>query len=144
MAVEPVNLGYALLYSTLHNDATFAAQVVGIFQGAAPAGTATGNVCILNLQSSTDTNSAFGARILTRQLFQVKIVGPLNVLQGDNSSAIRSAYARADALLQPSGLPTRNSGGTLACFREQAISYTELRGDGTLWLHYGGLYRVEV
>ncbi len=139
MAVEPVNLGYALLYSTLHNDATFTAAVVGIFQGAAPAGTATGNVCILNLQSSIDTNTANGFRRLTRELFQVKICGPI-----ENDVSIRSAYARADALLQPNGQPTRNSGGTLACFREQAISYTELRGDGTLWLHYGGLYRVEV
>ena len=141
MAVEPVNLGYALLYSTLHNDATFAAAVSGIFQGVAPANSVpAGSIfCILNLQSSTDTNSAFGARILTRQLFQVKICGPI-----ENDTSIRSAYARADALLQPNGIPLRNQGNTLACFREQAISYTELRADGTLWLHYGGLYRVEV
>ena len=138
MAVEPVNLGYALIFSKLTGDATFTAQVTGVFQGAAPAGT-TGNFCILNLQSSTDTNSAFGVRILTRQLFQVKICGPI-----ENDTSIRSAYARADALLQPGGLPLRNQGNTLACFREQAISYTELRADGTLWLHYGGLYRVEV
>ena len=142
MAVEPVNLGYALLYSTLHNDATFAAAVSGIFQSVALAGT-TGIFCILNLQSSTDTNSAFGARILTRELFQVKICGQLDS-GGAVATSIRSAYARADALLQPNGLPLRNQSNTLCCFREQALSYTELRADGTLWLHYGGLYRVEV
>ena len=138
MAVEPVNLGYALIFSKLTGDATFTAQVTGVFQGAAPAGT-TGNFCILNLQSSTDTNTANGFRRLTRELFQVKICGPI-----ENAPSIRSAYARADALLQPNGQPTRNTGGTLALFREQAISYTEVRADGTLWLHYGGLYAVEV
>ena len=138
MAVEPVNLGYALIFSKLTGDATFTAQVTGVFQGAAPAGT-TGNFCILNLQSSTDTNTANGFRRLTRQLFQVKICGPI-----ENDTSIRSAYARADALLQPNGQPTRNTGGTLACYRQQAISYTEVRADGTLWLHYGGLYAVEV
>lgn len=141
MAVEPVELGYALLYGKLSADGTFSAAVTGIFQGAAPANTAasTNPACIINLLSSTDTNSAVGVRLLTRQLYQVKIIGPIA-----NATAIRSAYARADAVLQPSGTPLRNQNGTLACFREQALSYTELRADGTLWLHYGGLYRVEV
>jgi|SRR6185312_16430111 len=138
MAVEPVNLGYALLYSVLHADGTFMGYVSGVFQGVAPAGT-TGIFCIINMQSSTDVNTANGYRIFARQLFQVKICG-----LADADTAIRSAYARADALLQPGGVPLRNVDGTLSCFREQAISYTELRADGTLWLHYGGLYRVEV
>ena len=61
-----------------------------------------------------------------------------------DAANITAAYARADALLQPSGNPLRNTDNTLACFREQALEYGEVRQDGTLWMHHGGLYRVEV
>ena len=138
MAVDPVQNGYALLYSTLHADATFMGLVSGIYRYAAAAG-ATGDVCIINLQSATDTNSGTGVRLLNRALFQVKISGPVA-----DAANINAAYARADALLQPSGNPLRNTDNTLACFREQALDYGEVRQDGTLWMHHGGLYRLEV
>ena len=138
MAVDPVQNGYALIYSTLHADSAFMALVSGIYRYAAPAGT-TGRWCILNLQSATDTNGGTGVRLLTRCLFQVKITG-----EAEDSVNINAAYARADALLQPSGNPLRNTDNTLACFREQALDYGEVRQDGTLWMHHGGLYRIEV
>jgi len=138
MAVDPVQNGYALLYSTLHADATFMGLVSGIYRYAAKAG-ATGDVCIINLQSSTDTNGGTGVRLLNRALFQVKISGPVA-----DAANINAAYARADALLQPSGNPLRNTDNTLACFREQALDYGEVRQDGSLWMHHGGLYRIEV
>lgn len=138
MAVDPVQNGYALIYSTLHADSAFMALVSGIYRYAAAAGTAP-DFCIINLQSSTDTNGGTGVRLLNRALFQVKISGPVA-----DATNINAAYARADALLQPSGVPLRNTDNTLACFREQALDYGEVRQDGTLWMHHGGLYRIEV
>lgn len=138
MAVDPVQNGYALLYSTLHADATFMALVSGIYRYVAPAGT-TGRWCILQAQSSTDTNGGSGVRLLTRMLFQVRITGEMS-----DSVNIVAAYARADALLQPSGAPLRNTDNTLACFREQALDYSEVRQDGVAFMHHGGMYRIEV
>ena len=137
MAVDPVQNGYALLYSVLHADATFMGLVSGIYRYLAPPGT-TGRWCILQLQSSTDTNSGTGVRLLTRSLFQVRITG-----EAEDSVNINAAYARADALLQPSGNPLRNTDSTLACFREQALDYSEVRQDGILMMHHGGLWRIE-
>lgn len=139
MATDPVNTGFALLTSTLKGDATFMALVTGgVWQVLAPP-TTLPDFCLLINQSAADTNAGTGGRLLTRALFQVKIVGPVA-----DAANLRAAYARADGLLQPNGQPLRNSGGVLACYREQALSYGEVRGDGTLWLHYGGLYRLEV
>jgi len=109
----------------------------GLYQVFAPA-TTTPPYALMTHMSGTDTNSGNGARILSRLLFQVQIVGPVTM-----GATIRSAYARADALLQPSFRPLRNTDNTLACFREQTLSYGEIIG-GTLWLHYGGTFRVEV
>ena len=137
MSTDVVNTAYSLLDSTLTGDSTLMALVTGVFQMMAPPGT-TPDWVILNAQSSADTNSAFGVRILSRLMYQVKVVGPA----ADNVN-IRAAYARIDALLQPSGQPIRNQGGTLACFREGTIQYGEVV-NGVLWLHYGGTYRIEV
>lgn len=138
MAVDPVQNGYQLLFSTLHADSTFMGLVSGIYRYAAATGTAP-DFCIIALQSSTDTNGGTGVRLLNRALFQVKISGPVA-----DAANINTAYARADALLQPSGAPLRNTDSTLACFREQALDYGEVRQDGSLWMHHGGLYRIEV
>src|SRR5690242_2333155 len=103
MAVDPVQNGYELLYSTLHADSAFMALVSGIYRYAATPSTAP-DVCIIALQSSPDTNGGTGVRLLTRALFQVKISGPVADMPN-----INAAYARADALLQPSGNPLRNT-----------------------------------
>lgn len=135
---DPVSTAFALLYGVLHGDATLLSLVSGIFQVAAPPGT-TPDYIVINSQSATDTNSAYGSRLLTRCLMQVQVVGPV-----EHAANLRAAFARLDALLQPAGQPLRNQSNTLACFREQALSYGEVRSDGALYLHYGGLYRVEV
>lgn len=137
MATDPVSAGYNLLYTTLHGDATLMALITGVFQDLAPTQSAP-DWCLIAAQSATDTNTATAARILTRCLFQVKVVGPVT-----DAANIRNAYARVDALLQPSGLALRNTAGTLACFREQQFSVGELVS-GALWLNLGGMYRVEV
>lgn len=137
MAADPVSTAFDLLYSTLHGDATLLALISGVYQVMAPPGS-TPDWLLLVHQSSQDTLTATATRILTRSLFQVKCVGPVA-----DAANLRAAYARADALLQPSGQPLRNTLSTLACYREQPLAYGELV-NGALWLNVGGLYRVEV
>ena len=137
MATDPVSAGYNLLYTTLHGDATLMALITGVFQDLAPTQSLP-DWCLIAAQSATDTNTATAARILTRCLFQVKVVGPVT-----DATNLRTAYARVDALLSPGGLALRNTAGTLACYREQQFSVGELVS-GTLWLNLGGMYRVEV
>ena len=134
---DPVGDGFKLLYGVLSGDATFMAAVTGVFQVLAPTQT-TPDYCLLIHQSATDVNATTAARIMTTLLYQVKVVGP-----AQDESNLRSAYARADALLQPGGRALTNTNGTLACYREQTFSVGELV-NGALWLNIGGLYRVEV
>jgi len=137
MAVDALQNGYQMLFSTLHADSTFMGLVTGVYRYVAPPGT-TGRWCILQHQSSTDTNGGTGVRLLTRCLFQVRITG-----EAEDSVNIIAAYERADALLQPNGVPLRNTDNTLSCFRAQGLDYGEVRQDGILMMHHGGLWRIE-
>ena len=135
---DPVSPAFALVYSTLHGDATLMTSISGVYQGMAPAVAYTKPYVILQLQAAVDTNTATAVRMLTRLTMVVKVVG-----QAADGAAIRSAFARADALLMPNGQPLRLQGGTLALYRTGLISYDEIDG-GTLYTNLGGLYRVEV
>lgn len=144
---DPIEAGFALLYSTLAGDATFtsylSAGANGIFQVMAPpgAGNATQQpapYALLILQSGQEILSAVATRLRSDLLYQVKIVGPASA-----SPALHAAYARADALLMPNGQPLRNAGGTLALYRTATLSVGELV-NGVLWLNVGGLYKVEI
>ena len=137
MAADPIATGYALLYDTLTADATFMALVTGVYQELAPVA-ATPDYCLLISQSGTDVLSGVATRIMTTLLYQVKIIGPAT-----DSVNLNNAFARADALLQPNGQPLRNSGGTLACYREQTMTVGELV-NGVLWRNKIGIYRIEV
>jgi len=137
MAADPIATGYALLYNTLTADATFMALVSGVYQEIAPAQVTT-DYCLLINQSGTDVLSGVATRIMTTLLYQVKIVGPAT-----DSANLNAAFARADALLQPNGQPLRNSGGTLACYREQTMTIGEL-DNSVLWRNKIGIYRIEV
>lgn len=135
---DPVGDGFALLTSVLSGDATFMSYITGMYEVMAPTG-ATPDYALLIHQSATDVNAATAARIMTTTLFQVKLVGP-----AADEADLRTAYRRADALLQPNGRALANTGGTLACYREQTFSIGELNNNGELWLNVGGLYRIEV
>lgn len=137
MATDPISVGYALLYSTLTNDATFMGYVTGVHQVMAPPGSQP-DYALLIQQSGQDVLSAVATRIMTHLLYQVKIVGPAS-----DAANLHAAYERADELLMPNGQPLRNAGGTLALYREQTLSVGEIV-NGVLWLNYGGLYRVEI
>lgn len=136
---DPTGDALALLTSVLGGDATFTAALPGgIHQILAPPGTS-GDFCLLAPQSATDVNAATAARIMTTLVVQVKVVGP-----AADEANLRTAYKRADALLQPNGRALANTDGTLACYREQAFTLGETDNNGVLWLHIGGLYRIEV
>src|SRR6185312_5714065 len=105
--MDSVTAGLSFLYSTLSGDQFFPSYVSGIWTGVAPQGT-NPDYCILQPQSPVDVLTATAIRIMSRNLYQVKIVGPVAHFQN-----ISTAYARADALL---GL-VRSTNGILCCFR---------------------------
>jgi hypothetical protein len=104
----------------------------------APLGTAPDFAVIAN-QTATDVKGAMGARLMTSLLYQVKVMGPR-----DDEANLRTAYKRADALLQPSLRALANYGGTLAIYRESMLPEDGGIINGVQWLAIGGLYRVEV
>lgn len=136
---DPVSLAFALINSTLRADSAFMAAVAGVYQGMAPDVAYTRPFCVMTYQSGQDTNSATGAyRILSRLVMQAQIVG-----LASDGAAVRSAFARLDALLMPNGRALLEQGGTLALYRTGTISYDESIS-GAIWTHLGALYRVEV
>lgn len=140
--IDPVNTGFAALYAILTGDATLMAMLAGgVFQNTAPVGTTPDWLQLVN-QAAPDTLSATGSRILTRALFQVKVLGPTAPVS--HAANIRAAYARADGLLQPSGQPLRNTQGVLAIYRESMLPTDAGMVNGVQWLAAGGVYRVEV
>lgn len=139
MSVDPVDVGFQALYALLTGDGTFMGYLSGgVWQVSAPKSTAP-DYCQLVNQSSVDTLSGNAVRLMTRLLYQVKVMGPIQ-----DAANIRTAYARADALLQPSGLPLRNYASTLAMYRENMLPTDAGVINGVQWYAAGALYRVEV
>lgn len=138
MTVNAVDVGFQALYALLSGDVTFMSYITAIGQNSVPPGTLP-DYCLLINQSAQDTLSATAVRIMSRPLFQVKVLGPIQ-----DDSNIRAAYARADAILQPSGQPLRNSNSTLAIYRESELPTDGGTINGVQWLVAGGIYRVEV
>lgn len=130
---DSVTAGLTFLYTTLSGDSIFTGYVNGIWTGVAPEGVSP-DFCILQPQSMPDVLTATATRIMSRNLYQVKIVGPVS-----DYANISRAYDRADQLLAL----VRNSGGIIACFRESSIYLPEVV-DGVPWVNLGGMYRVEI
>lgn len=131
------------VFGILNADATFKGLLTGVgglvlFADIAPQG-ALPLYAILSTQSpGVDTLGAAGFRMLSNPLLKLVICGPQS-----QKSNIEAAYARADALLQPGGLPTRNTAGTKAIYRESALTLTEPElVNSETWIQFGGLYRV--
>ena len=131
------------IFGILNADATCKSYLTGvggitIFADIAPQG-AEPLYCVVGFQSpGADTLSANAYRILSNPLLKVVVCGPQS-----QKAAIETAYARADALLCPSGAPTRNTSGTLAIYRESAFSLTDPElVNSEAWVQHGGLYRV--
>lgn len=147
MSAHESVLGFQWLYSTLSGDATLLGYAVGgIWRSLAPPEQATPFV-IISHQSGSDVTNAFGVRIITEQLFQVKAVGPAS-----NMAPIASAAEQLDTLLggttsgPASGFITVSSvniGKVLACWRQTQIAVDELV-NGEVWTNLGGLYRMQI
>jgi hypothetical protein len=130
---DPVTGGFQFLYQTLTGDATFMTYVTGVWADVAPALT-NPDYCILALQSPTDVLTANAVRVMSSNLYQVKLVGPTA-----DYANLSAAYARAQTLLDL----VRSQSGILACYRENGFYLPELV-DGVPWVALGGLYRVEL
>ena len=147
MASE-ATIAFTFLVSTLGGDGTLAGYLPGgIWRDIAPPGTALSPWLVFGSQSSNDVLNATGIRLLTNDLYQVRVVGPQS-----QDATIENAAARVDALLMPGGQPLRNvavaGGGVIqACFRVQQIAIPEVvagsAGD-TLWRNRGGVYRIQI
>ena len=140
---DPISPAFALVDSVLTADGTLMALVSGVFQDVAPVATYTRPWVIMQMQSApVDTNTATGVRVLSRGILTVKVVGKYT-----DVASIRSAFARADALLCPNGEPRRvgdgNSGDLLDLYRSSTIAYSEI-DSGIQYVHLGGQYRFEV
>jgi hypothetical protein len=131
--MDSITAGLSFLYSTLNADNTFMGYVTNIYTAVAPQGVQP-DYCILQPQSPMDVLTATGVRIMSRNLYQVKIAGPVA-----HYANISAAYARADALLAL----VRSQNGILCCFRESGLYVPDIV-DGVPWVHLGGLYRVEL
>ena len=126
------------VYGILHGDATFMSYLTGLYADIAPQ-TAVPLYGILAFQSpGVDTLGAAGWRVLSNPQLKLVICGPQSQMAN-----IEAAYARADALLQPSGQPTRNTSGTLAIYREAPFTLTEPElVNSEAFLNWGGIYRI--
>lgn len=126
------------LYSYLSADSVLSAAVGGRFYGPkAKTGTAFPYVT-WNWQGAADTNGNAAARLMTRPLYQVKVVS-----QGLND-AVAAAADRLDELLMTTSEVTAN-GVNLSVRREQPLSYIEQGPDAeTNFHHLGGIYRFYV
>jgi hypothetical protein len=129
-----VTVGLTFLNSVLTGDTTFMGHVSGVYTGIAPEDS-TPDYCIIIPQALPKVLAATGQVIMTRALFQVKVVGP----EADYDGNLSSAYDRMLTLI---GL-VRSTSGILACYQEQDMYINEVV-DGVPWCNLGGLFRVEI
>jgi hypothetical protein len=127
------------IYSALSGDAQLTGVVATrIYHDWAPEGAAYPFV-IFNFQVGEDTNGLGTCRILTRALYQVKIVGrELNDNARLVADRIDDVIAKAVRAQHPEDDSLKFSG-----YRESPISYTEPNRDSSRFFrHLGGLYRI--
>jgi hypothetical protein len=123
------------LYSYLSSDATLSAAVGSRFYGPkAKTGTAFPYIT-WNWQGASDVNGNAAARLMTKPLYQIKVVS-----KGLNDSVAAIADRLDELLMTSSELTT--GGINLSVRREQPISYIEAGPDPeTNFHHLGGIYR---
>jgi hypothetical protein len=128
-----VSTALTFLYETLTGDTTFMSYVTGVYTGLAPV-SAQPDFAIIVPQAMPKTLSANAVVVLSRPLFQVKLVGP----RADYTN-LSSAYDRALSLI---GL-VRSTAGILSCYITSDL-YVQETVAGDPWVNLGGLFRVEV
>jgi hypothetical protein len=128
------------LYYALANDLDLASVASDrIYHDQAPE-TALYPFVIFNFQSGEDTHGMGTCRILSRLLYQIKVV-----TKGDLTDDARLAADRIDEVIgkavraqHPDDTSLKFSG-----YRESVVSYTEPNRDSSrVFRHLGGLYRI--
>ena len=130
---------YSWIMSTCTADtALMAVATGGVWQGFADLGVTAPYVLFVQ-QAMPDTMTLTGLRLFSRGLFQIKMVGP-----AASYAALVTGADRIDALFKNArSVALSPSGGILASYREQSLSYDELP-NGIHYSHLGGLYTIDV
>ncbi len=125
--------------STMQADsALVAAAQGGIWQGFADIGVVAPYALVVH-QSGTDVLTLQAVRLWSSLLLQLKAVGPTA-----SYAALVVIADRIDALFKDRrSVGLSGSGGVLSCYRDGALSYSELI-NGAAWGHLGGLYRIDL
>ena len=139
-----IALGFAWLTSTLTANATLMSQAVGgVWRAYAPPGTVPPWI-ILAHQSGTDVIQMNAFRLMSRQLFQVKVVGPASGM-----ATLAQAAEQFDTLIgSPPAFGSVVIGGNmvgyvLSSYRQSPLEVDELV-NGELWTNLGGLYELQI
>ena len=107
-----------------------------VFSGVAPQGTLTPYI-VFHCLSAPDVLGGFATRVMTKPLYQVKVIG-----KGSSFLALAAIAGQLDADLCGADVNTTVAGVTVqGVYRERAISYPELV-DNVRFNHLGGLYRL--
>lgn len=127
------------IVATCQADSTLmAAATGGVWVDKADLGTVAPFV-LIQQQVMADTMNLQGVRLFSRGLFQIKAVGPNAIYATLTTIAdlVDGHFKNARSVaLSPSG-------GILASYREQSLSYPD-EVNGEAWTHLGGLYNIDV
>lgn len=126
------------LIALLKADATLLPLIAGrVYGSRIPAG-AIFPLIQMNMQSGRDIQGLGTNRLMSRPLFQIKVI-----TRGGITAETEAITDRLDQILQnTSAVPHR--GVVISAQREQEISYTEQIDSDTFFEHTGGLYRFSL
>jgi hypothetical protein len=119
------------------DSALMAVATGGTWLSYAPIGTVAPFV-VFSQQVATDVLTVNAVRLFVDILLQIKMIGPAS-----NYAALVTGADRIDALFKSVRDVGFSTGGVLACYREQSLSYSELI-NGAAWHHLGGLYHIQL
>lgn len=124
------------LYETLSGDVTLMALVEGVYDAVIPQ-EADLPAIQFQLQSATDTIGVGTARVLSSDVYLVRVVG-----RTGSYAALQTAADRMDTLLHGVCGVSVDNGTMLCCYREGQFKLAEV-SDGLQYRHLGGFYRIQ-
>lgn len=144
---EETNLATSWLYTTLAADSAGAGSLGvlstditnRIYDSLADQAQTTYPLIVFAMQAARDDLKLVNARrVWAEYLFQVKVIG-----KNHSYAALTDLASRIDTLIdRGSGNPT--GGKVLLCTRERTLRYPEMRDNGVVFRHLGGLYQIIV
>ncbi len=142
MSLHEIAAGYEFLVSTLSADSTLTDPNTGlapggVWRGMAPVNTPAPFV-VVSFLSGADTLSGNAYRLLSRLLYQVKVVAPNTM-----TAQIAEAAALVDDLLKRTA-GSLTGGYIDACYRESPFALDDPPVAGVIFTAIGGNYRLEI